>query len=98
MLNDQYDIAYEVLKRFFSDMLKAKELPIFETLFMQMENSKRYEAKIAVALVALPLMKRKMAFKLMKMLLGLLEAPAQDSILRNNINPLRVGLMLYRLI
>lgn len=28
-----YDIAYEVTKRFISDLLKAKNLPIFDQLF-----------------------------------------------------------------
>lgn len=34
----------------------------------------------------------------MKVILGVIDAPANDSVLRNNINPLRTGLMLYRLI
>ena len=78
--------------------MKAKELPIFDVLFNSMEDTKRYEAKVAVALLAQPLMNRRLAFKLMKILLTVLEEPATNSVLRNNINPLRVGLMLYRLI
>jgi hypothetical protein len=34
----------------------------------------------------------------MKIIGEVIGAPAKDNILRNNINPLRTGLMLYRLI
>jgi hypothetical protein len=30
-----FDIAFEVTKRFMSDLLKAKYLPIFESIFNQ---------------------------------------------------------------
>lgn len=73
-------------------------MPIFENLFLAMEDTKRYEAKVAVALLSLPLMNRRLAFRMMKLLLQVLEEPANNGVLRNNINPLRVGLMLYRLI
>jgi len=46
----------------------------------------------------MPLMNRKIAAKIMKILEGILNEPANNSVLRNNVNPLRVGLMLYRLI
>ena len=44
---DQYQIAYEVIKCFKSDLLKTKQLPIFGVLFEQMKITHRYEAKIA---------------------------------------------------
>jgi hypothetical protein len=31
--NKMFDIAFEVTKRFMSDLLKAKYLPIFESIF-----------------------------------------------------------------
>lgn len=34
VLKKEYDVAYEVIKRFLSDFLKAKQLPIFEQLFL----------------------------------------------------------------
>jgi hypothetical protein len=43
-------------------------------------------------------MQQKAAFDLMKVVIEVLDEPASNSFLRNNINPLRVGLMLYRMI
>ena len=43
-------------------------------------------------------MNRKTAARIMKILEEILNEPASNSVLRNNVNPLRVGLMLYRLI
>ena len=99
VLKKQYDVAYEVVKRFLSDLLKATDLPIFDMLFTQFqEDTTRYEAKIALILKYMPLLNRKQAFRFMKILGEVLDEPAANSVLRNNINPLRVGLMLYRLI
>ena len=54
-----YDIAYEVTKRFMSDLLKAKHLPIFEQLFSHFaEDTTRYEAKLAIMLNCMPLMNK----------------------------------------
>jgi len=42
-----------------SDLLKAKNLPIFDTLFNQFaEDTTRYEAKLAIMLNCMPLMNR----------------------------------------
>ena len=55
----KYHIPYEVTKRFMSDLLKAKHLPIFEKLFNHFqEDTTRYEAKLALILTCLPLMSR----------------------------------------
>ena len=54
-----YDIAYEVTKRFMSDLLKAKHLPIFEQLFSHFaEDTSRFEAKLAIMLNCMPLMNK----------------------------------------
>lgn len=63
-----------------------------------MRNTHRYEAKIAVVLTTIPLMARPDAFRLMRIIIEVINESASNSFLRNNINPLRVGLMLYRLI
>ena len=39
VLQKSYEIAYEVTKRFMSDLLDGKDLNIFESLFMQFEVS-----------------------------------------------------------
>ena len=94
-----YNITYEITKRFMSDLLKAQNLPIFEILFNHFEkDTTRYEAKCACLMRALPLMNRKIATKFMKIIEGVLNEPANNHVLKMNINPLRTGLMLFRVI
>lgn len=74
-------------------------MPIFDPLFNNFyEYTTFYEAKVALLLNCMPLMNRKTAARIMKILEEILNEPASNSVLRNNVNPLRVGLMLYRLI
>ena len=99
MLSYRYHVAYEVTKRFLGDLLKTKYLPIFDSIFTHFEEyTTCYEAKLAVLFNCLPLMNRKIAAWIMKILESVLNEPASNSVLKKNINPLRVGLMLYRLI
>ena len=94
-----YSITYEVAKRFISDFLKAKTLPIFEILFMHfIDDRSRYEAKLALMLNIMPFMDKMLATRFMKIIERVLNLPASESIFKFNINPLRVGLMLYRVI
>lgn len=80
-------------------MLKTKYLPIFDPLFNHFqEYTTFYEAKIALLLNCMPLMNRKIASRIMKIFEEILNEPASNSVLKNNVNPLRVGLMLYRAI
>ena len=86
-------------RRFMSDLLKAKHLPIFEILFNHFRfDTTRYEAKLALMLTCMPLMNRKTAARFMKIIEVVLNEPASNSVFRNNMNFLRVGLMLYRVI
>ena len=99
MLLNKYHIAYEITKRFLGDLLKTSYLPIFDPIFSHFEEyTTFYEAKIALLYNMMPLMNRKLAGRIMKILESILNEPASNSVLKNNINPLRVGLMLYRLI
>jgi len=94
-----YDIAYEVTKRFMSDLLKATSLPIFNQLFIHFnDDPTRYEAKLFIMLNCMPLMNRTLATNFMKIIEGVISNSAQDSIFKNNINPMRVGLILYRVV
>jgi len=63
-----------------------------------MEDTSRYEAKIVLIINCLPLMNRTVATRLMKLFEIVLDEPASNSILKNNINPLRVGLLIYRVL
>lgn len=95
---NEYHVAYEIVKCFLSDLLKIENLPIFVPLLSQMKDTKRYEAKVELCKVCIPLMKKEDAFRLMRIFIELVEEPSQNSILSNNVNPLRVGLMVIRLI
>jgi hypothetical protein len=95
----KYSITYEVVKRFMSDLLKAKYLPIFDQLFQHFVNdTSRYEGKLALMMNVMPLMNKNLAARFMKIIEQILNEPAKRSIFKNNINPLRVGLMLYRVL
>ena len=95
---DKYSIAYKVLKYFMADLLRTKGMNIIDKLIEKLKDTTRYEAKISLVITAIPLMQQKAAFDLMKVVIEVLDEPASNSFLRNNINPLRVGLMLYRMI
>ena len=95
----QYHIAYEITKRFMSDLSKAKYLPIFDTLFTHFkDDSGRYEAKLALMLNCMPLMNKQSSVRFMKTIEETLNLSANKSIFKKNINPLRVGLLLYRVL
>ena len=58
----------------------------------------RYEAKLALMLNMMPLMNKKIAAQFMKTIERVLNEPASNSIFKMNINPLRMGLILYRVL
>lgn len=95
-----YSITYEITKRFMSDFLKSKrQLPIFDYLFQDFaDDTSRYEAKLQIMLRVMPLMNKNLASRFMKIIEVILKEPAEKSIFSNNINPIRVGLTLYRVI
>jgi hypothetical protein len=63
----KYNIAYEVSKRFISDLKKIKDPPIFEQLINHFaEDVSRYEAKIALAFSLKPFMNGVIVGRLMK--------------------------------
>ena len=93
----KYNIAYELIRRFVGDFLRAQSLPIFSTILTHFaDDTSRYEAKIALFLNLLPVMNRKVASQFMKIMEEVLGEPASNSLFKNNINPMRVGLMLIR--
>jgi hypothetical protein len=94
-----YDIAYGVTKRFMSDLLKATSLPIFDQLFIHLnDDMTRYESKLFIILNCMPLMNRQLAARFMKIIEEVISNSAQDSIFKHNINPMRVGLVLFRVV
>ena len=82
-----------------SDLSKAKYLPIFDTLIFHFkDDTGRYEAKLALMLKFIPLMNKSSSVRFMKTIEGILNNSAYNSIFKSNINPLRVGLLLYRVL
>jgi hypothetical protein len=74
-------------------------LPIFETLINQFyTDTSRYEAKLSIMMNYIPLMNKEMANQFMKVIEQILQFDSSNSIFTKNINPLRVSLMLYRVI
>ena len=63
----KYHIAFEISKRFISDLFKIKDPPIFEQLIRHFaDDVSRYEAKIALALSLKPFMNGVIVGRLMK--------------------------------
>ena len=74
-------------------------MPIFETLINQFyTDTSRYEAKLSIMMNYIPLMSKEMANQFMKVIEQILQFDSSNSIFTKNINPLRVSLMLYRVI
>ena len=96
--SEQYQIGYRVLKGFMPDLVKTRDRCLMLKLKDKFWDTTRYEAKIMLVLQAMSLITRQEAFDLMKVVINVLDEPANNSYLRNNINPLRVSLMLYRMI
>ena len=82
-----------------SDLIKANHLNIFEQLFEHFKNDfGRYEAKMAIMHNIFPMMNKNKAAKFMKIIDEVIQNKSENNILKMNINPMRVGLMLYRLV
>lgn len=95
----RYDISFEIVKCFLQDLLKINYLPIFEILLDQFKfDMSKYEVKIALLQKLKPFMKKYQADAFMEIFDVVLKNPADECIFKQNINPLRVGLTLYKLI
>jgi hypothetical protein len=80
-------------------LLKINYLPVFEILQDQFRfDMSKYEVKIALVQKLKPFMKKYQAEELMEIFDVVLKKPANESIFKQNINPLRVGLTMFKLI
>ena len=94
-----YDIAVEFIKEYKSEILKFKNLKVLDRFFLHFETDPtKYEAKIYLLTLLMPSMSRKQAFTLLKILESVIEEPYEKSVFYRNNNPIRVGLMLYKLL
>ena len=99
IIMQEYDIAFETVREFLADLLQIPYLAAFEVLADHFKTDlSKYEVKIALLQRLKPFMKKHQAEKIMKVFEEVLGEPAENSIFRQNINPLRVGLTLYKLI
>lgn len=87
------------MKEYKNEILHVKSLKVFEVFFNQFQNDpNKYEAKIYLLTLLIPNMSRRQGFKILKILESVIEEPYEKSIFYNNINPVRVGLMMYKLL
>jgi hypothetical protein len=94
-----YDIAVELMKEYKNEILKFKSLKVLDKFFNHFENDPTmYEAKIYLLTLLMPSMSRKQAFQFLKVLDVVINQSYENSVFYRNINPIRVGLMLYKLI
>jgi hypothetical protein len=79
--------------------LKINYLTVFEILQYQFKfDMSKYEVKIALLQKLKPFMKKSQAENFMEIFDVVLKKPANDSIFKKNINPMRVGLTMFKLI
>ena len=61
-------------------------------------DTSHYEIKMAILHSLMPSLQKSIVEVLFKRLLEVLAEPAENSIFKRNINPLRTGLILYKLV
>jgi len=94
-----YNEAYEISRIFINDLINEDYLPIFDPIFEKLKtDTTMYEIKITIIERLIPSMSNTQAEIFMKIIDDILDEPAENSIFRNNINPLRLGLQLYHTI
>lgn len=94
-----YDIACDVTQSFITDLLQVGQIPIFSTFFEHFRHStEKYEAKLYLISLLMPLMTNKMAQSWLKIIEEVLGDCPNNSIYKHNINPIRTGLQLYKAI
>ena len=78
---------------FINDLIKSGFLPVFEPLFYKLKHDTgMYEIKLTLVTRLLPAMSSDQIEQLMKIFEEVLTQPPENSIFRNNINPLRIAL------
>ena len=87
-----YDVACDVVQNFATELLKCK-LPIFDTFFDQFRQSTaKYDAKLYLLTLLMPSMSNGQAEQFLQLIEEVLDEQPENSIFKNNINPIRTGL------
>ena len=96
---EMYTDAYEIATIFINDLIKVEYLPIFDTLFEYLKaDTSMFEIKITIIEKLIPAMTNAQAESFMKIIEHSLEETSENSVFRNNLNPLRLGVQLYKIV
>jgi hypothetical protein len=99
ILLEQYDVACEFMKEYKLEILKLKTLKAVDYLMKQMDGDPtKYEAKVYLATLLMPCMSRVQGQELTKILESMVSQSYEKNVFYKNINPIRTGLMVYKLV
>lgn len=96
---ERFDITYEMVIRNIQDLSKMSYLSFLDTLieFFKLDNE-MLEVKLAIISMLIPNMSNMQAVTFMKTIETVLDDPPEDCMMRVNLNPLRVSMILYQVI
>lgn len=98
---ERYSACYEIASYFIEEFvhISTTQQPFIDVLIEQFSSDTgKYEVKIALLSKLLNFMRKRQAIQLTEIVDSILDEPASNSIFKNNLNPIRVGLNLYKLI
>ena len=94
-----YNDAYEISRIFINDLMNQGYLPVFDALFENLKgDTSMYEIKLTIIERLIPTMSKDQTEVFMKLIESVLGESSDNSIFQNNLNPLRLGLQLYKTI
>ena len=94
-----YEVASELITKFLSIVLRFDSLPVIEIFIDNMKtNLYKYEARIHLLSLFIPIISRSQGEKLIETINDVINEPADANVYKYNINPLKVALMLYKLV
>jgi hypothetical protein len=98
-LAQKYDIAFNIAHTFINDLMQVPYLPVVDTLLSHFKSDmSKYEVKLALLSKLSPFMLKYQAVKFMKIFEFVLNQEAEKSLFIANINPLRTGLIMFKII
>lgn len=96
---ERIDITYELVVRNINDLSRMGYLYFLDTLISTFKVDKEMmEVKLAIVAVLIPYMSNMQTVNFMKTIETMLEDPPEESLMRVNLNPLRVCMIMYKVI
>ena len=84
---------------FREEILNYIYFPVFDVLLPLFRTELgHYEVKLNILQILIPIMKKNNVEKLFRYVSEVLSEPSDQSIFKHNLNPFRVGLILYKVI